>query len=286
MSTGSTITEPGDFERVESARAALLDRLGNDFSPRVGIVLGSGLGPLAARIEESTRISYDSIEGMPRVGVEGHQGNLIAGKLGGVEVVCLSGRAHLYEGHPPAEVVFGVRLMAALGIGTAVLTNAAGGISPECGPGTLMLITDHLNLTGRTPLLGHNESRWGPRFPDMSRAYDPDLRELARNEARDLSLEVAEGVYAGLLGPTYETPAEIRMLEVLGASAVGMSTVLETIALRHRGIPVLGISCITNHAAGKSPRALSHEEVGETAKAASVDFSRLVSRIVTRLGAV
>jgi purine-nucleoside phosphorylase len=251
----------------------------------VGIVLGSGLSPLAEEIRNAVNVPYDFIEGMPRVGVEGHQGSLILGRLAGVEVVCLSGRAHLYEGHSPSDVVFGVRLMTALGIGTAILTNAAGGIAPDCGPGTLMLISDHLNLTGRTPLLGPNDSRWGPRFPDMSRAYDAGLRDLAREEAQNLSLSLAEGVYAGLLGPTYETPAEIRMLEVLGASAVGMSTVLETIALRHRGISVLGISCITNHAAGKSEGTLSHDEVSEMAKAVSVDFSHLVSGVVTRLGA-
>jgi purine-nucleoside phosphorylase len=165
-----------------------------------------------------------------------------------------------------------------------IITNAAGGISPDCSPGTLMVLRDHLNLTGQNPLTGPNDDRMGPRFPDMSAAYDPALRALAKAAAREEKLDVAEGVYAGLLGPTYETPAEVNMLERLGADAVGMSTVLETIALRHRGVRVLGVSCITNHAAGKSSTPLSHDEVGQVAQQASADFTRLIARTVTRLG--
>ncbi len=244
-------------------------------SPQIGIVLGSGLSPLADTLHAPSRIPYSAIPHMPSSAVEGHRGELLLGTLGEAPVACLSGRAHLYEGHSPAEVVFGVRLLAELGVRWVLLTNAAGGISGACQPGTLMLITDHINLTGTNPLVGPWNRDDSP-FVDMSVAYDLDLRQKAKMASKRLGLELAEGVYAGLLGPTFETPAEIRMLEQLGASAVGMSTVLETIALRHRDVPVLGISCITNRAAGKSSTALSHEEVAEVAGRTSDAFCRLV----------
>jgi purine-nucleoside phosphorylase len=232
-----------EWDRIENAKNKLQTRgLGRTLSPRVGIVLGSGLGPLADQITDKIVVPYENIDTMPLPRVEGHSGKLLFGMLSGTEVACLCGRAHLYEGHPPSDVVFGVRLLAALGVETMIITNAAGGISPDCSPGTLMVLRDHLNLTGQNPLTGANDDRMGPRFPDMSAAYDPALRALAKAAAREEKLDVAEGVYAGLLGPTYETPAEVNMLERLGADAVGMSTVLETIALRHRGVRVLGVS--------------------------------------------
>lgn len=268
------------FERIQDAKALIEARQASAPRPSVGIVLGSGLSPLAQEIENATSIPYSEIPFMPLSRVVGHEGRLLLGTLRGVSVACLSGRAHLYEGHSPESAVFGVRLLAALGASRVVLTNAAGGIADTCTPGTLMVISDHINLTGKTPLLGPNEERWGPRFPDMSESYSKKLGALALELGRKQKIPVAEGVYAGLLGPTYETPAEIRMLETLGAAAVGMSTVLETIALRHQGVEVLGISCITNKAAGKSESHLSHEEVAEVAGRASRDFVTLVSEFV------
>lgn len=268
------------FERIQEAKASIEARLASAPSPSVGIVLGSGLSPLAQEIENATSIPYSEIPFMPSSQVVGHEGRLLLGALRGVSVACLSGRAHLYEGHSAESAVFGVRLLAALGASRVVLTNAAGGITDNCAPGTLMVISDHINLTGSSPLLGPSEDRWGPRFPDMSEAYSRKLRDLALGVGGKWKIPVTEGVYAGLLGPAYETPAEIRMLEAMGANAVGMSTVLETIALRHQGVEVLGISCITNKAAGKSESHLSHEEVAEVAGRASRDFVTLVSEFV------
>jgi purine-nucleoside phosphorylase len=220
---------------------------------------------------------------MPTPTVIGHGGELVVGNLNGVPVALLSGRAHLYEGHAPERSVFGVRLLASLGIEQFLLTNAAGGIAEELTVGSLMLITDHLNLTGHNPLLGRNDDSFGPRFPDMSEAYDAGLRQLLLRTAADLGQPLHSGVYAGLLGPNYETPAEIRMLRALGASAVGMSTVLETIALRHLGAKVAGISCVTNRAAGLSTTQLSHAEVAEVAKQVEAGFGRLVSAFASNL---
>ncbi|HKQ71265.1 MAG TPA: purine-nucleoside phosphorylase, partial [Polyangiaceae bacterium] len=239
---------------LDSAAAAVSSKA--SVRPTVGVVLGSGLGAFGEQLEEA--ISYDAIPEMPASSVPGHSGKLRLGRIEGVPVACLQGRAHLYEGNSPADVVFGVRLLAKLGCRAVLLTNAAGGIGPHLEPGDCMLVTDHLNLTGRNPLVGPHESdgRAGVRFPDMSRAYDPRLGELAHAAARELGVELKEGVYAGLLGPSYETPAEIRMLRTLGADAVGMSTVLEVIALRQLGVRVAAISCITNLAAGISPTPL------------------------------
>lgn len=241
----------------------------------VGLVLGSGLGALAEALTDAERVPYAEISGMPVSAVAGHAGNLWFGKLAGVSVACLQGRVHAYEGHDLPEVCFGVRLLAALGCRTVLLSNAAGGIAPGMAPGDLMLITDHLNLTGKNPLVGPNDAR-GPRFLDMTQAYDLEVQAAARGAARSLGIDLREGVYAGLLGPTYETPAEVRMLATLGASAVGMSTVLETIALRHRGVRVGAISCITNLAAGISKTLLSHAEVQETADGVQKQLIELV----------
>lgn len=252
-------------------------------APRIALVLGSGLGAFAQTLQDARRVPYGDIEGMPLPRVEGHAGSLVFGSHAGSAVVAMQGRAHLYEGHSPQEVVFGVRLMITLGARVVLLTNAAGGISTHLQPGSLMLLTDHLNLTGRNPLAGPNDDTLGPRFPDMSAVYDPELRELAQGVARGIQVPLQQGVYAGLLGPSYETPAEIRMLRSMGADAVGMSTVLEAIAARHMGARCLGISCVTNQAAGLSDTELSHAEVQERAQQAQGDFVRLLQGILEGL---
>lgn len=267
-------------DRLTQAREAIRAR--TELSPTIGLVLGSGLGDFVTRIGGATVLEYGDIPGLPTPHVAGHAGRLVLGEISGATVACLAGRAHLYEGHPPREAVFGVRLLAELGCRAVLITNAAGGIHSRLVPGTLMLITDHLNLTGHNPLVGLNDERLGPRFPDMSAAYDPELREAARAVAREQNLTLEEGVYAGVLGPSYETPAEIRMLSTLGADAVGMSTVLEVIALRHRGVRVGGLSCVTNWAAGISPTPLDHAEVQQTAALAADRLTRLLEGWVRR----
>ena len=250
--------------------------------PAVGVVLGSGLGAWADSLTSLDRIPYGEIPRMPQSTVVGHAGNLCLGLAGDVPVACLQGRVHLYEGHDPERVVFGVRLLARLGCRAILLTNAAGGLAPGFAPGDLMLVTDHLNLMGKNPLSGPNIEALGPRFPDMTDAYDPALRAAAREAAIETGTNLHEGVYAGLLGPTYETPAEIRMIATLGASAVGMSTVPEIIALRHMGVPAAAISCITNLAAGISKTKLDHSEVEATARATRDRFTALLSAWVAR----
>ncbi|MFW5925669.1 MAG: purine-nucleoside phosphorylase [Myxococcota bacterium] len=251
--------------------------------PTVALVLGSGLGGYAEDFDRRTAIPYESIRGMPRSTVEGHAGNLVFGEVGRVPVVAMQGRVHLYEGHPPSDVVFGLRLMIHLGAGVVVVTNAAGGIDPAFAAGDLMLITDHLNLTGRNCLVGPHEPDLGPRFVDMTTPYDARLGDAARSAARALGTPLREGVYAGLLGPSYETPAEIRMLRALGAQAVGMSTVLEVIAARHMGARVVGLSCITNLASGLATGPLSHEEVKQTAARARERFQGLLEALIGRV---
>jgi purine-nucleoside phosphorylase len=253
--------------------------------PAVGVVLGSGLGAWADSLSSLDRIPYTDIPRMPQSTVVGHAGNLCLGLAGDVPVACLQGRVHLYEGHDPERVVFGVRLLARLGCRAILLTNAAGGLAPGFAPGDLMLISDHLNLMGKNPLSGPNIEAFGPRFPDMTEAYDPALRAAAREAAAETGTTLHEGVYAGLLGPTYETPAEIRMIGTLGASAVGMSTVPEVIALRHMGVPAAAISCITNLAAGISKTRLDHSEVEATARATRDRFTALLSAWVRRAAA-
>jgi purine-nucleoside phosphorylase len=235
--------------------------------PRVGLVLGSGLGAFADSLSALVKIPYAEIPHFSASTVVGHSGNLCFGQVGHVNVVCMQGRVHAYEGHDQAAVVHGVRTMAQLGAQTILITNAAGGLDPTWSPGDLMLVTDHLNLTGTSPLIGANAYTLGPRFPDMGKAYDPEVNAALRGVARALGHELREGVYAGLLGPTYETPAEVRMLRGFGAHAVGMSTVGEVIALRHMGVRVGALSCITNLAAGILDQPLNHAEVEATAKA-------------------
>ncbi len=272
-------------EELDAAARAVRARVDPDLVPRVGVVLGSGLGAWADGLASLTRIPYADVPHMARSTVIGHAGNLCLGRVGAVPVACLQGRVHLYEGHAPERVVFGVRLLARLGCRAVVLTNAAGGLDPASSPGDLMLVTDHLNLMGQNPLIGPNEAALGPRFPDMTEAYDRELTELARAAARETGVALREGVYAGLLGPTYETPAEIRMLRTLGATAVGMSTVPEVIALRHLGVRAAAVSCITNLAAGLSPTKLDHSEVEATAARSRDRFTALLSAWVLRVGA-
>ncbi len=250
--------------------------------PEVAIVLGSGLGPLAARVGDAIRLPYDAIPGFPGTTVVGHQGELVAGTFGGRMVLVQSGRFHLYEGHAAPLAVLPVRVFSALSIGTVILTNAAGGIRRSFSPGALMMIADHINLTFRNPLIGPVYPG-DERFPDMSDPYDSELRATARAVALERKVHLEEGVYLQLLGPSYETPAEIRMAERLGADAVGMSTATEVIAARARGMRCLAFSTITNPAAGITGERLSHAEVMEVAKRVSGDLERLIEGIVARL---
>jgi purine-nucleoside phosphorylase len=250
--------------------------------PRVGVVLGSGLAGLADVVDDATAIPYADVPGMPQPTVPGHRGEFVAGTLEDVPVILQRGRLHLYEGHDATMAVLPVRIMAALGVEVLIVTNAAGGIRPAMRPPALMLISDHLNLTGRSPLVGP-AAEGEPRFPDMSAAYDPALRSLAREVARAAGVTLHEGVYAGLLGPSFETPAEIRMLAALGADAVGMSTVSEAICARQMGLRLAGVSCITNPAAGLSARPLDHREVIETGQKVKADFLRLLELVLPRL---
>jgi purine-nucleoside phosphorylase len=253
------------------------ERIG-DRTPTVGLILGSGLGAFADRLQDAVAIEYNDIPHFPIATVSGHDGRLVIGEApdGGPTCVVMQGRVHYYEGHSMARVVFATRAMITLGARTIIVTNAAGGLDPDWEPGTLMLIRDHINLLPEHPLRGPNDARIGPRFPDMTRAYAPALRELAHGVAAAQGVELAEGVYVSLSGPSYETPAEVRMLRTMGASAVGMSTVLETIALRQRGVRVGAISCITNLAAGVSDNALSHAEVTRAAQGAAARFQALL----------
>jgi purine-nucleoside phosphorylase len=255
------------------------------FAPKVGVVLGSGLGAFGDSLEGLSKIPYAELPHMPQSRVVGHAGNLCFGHARGVPVVCMQGRVHMYEGHGVNAVVHGVRAMARLGVSFVLLTNAAGGLEPSWSAGDLMLVVDHLNLTGTSPLLGPNDDSLGPRFPDMTRAYDEALRAALKEVAAGAGIALREGIYAGLLGPSYETPAEVRMLRGLGAHAVGMSTVSEVIALRHMGVRVGALSCITNLAAGIAKSVLDHAEVEETARARRTELLTLLGGWVERAGA-
>lgn len=248
--------------------------------PRLGLVLGSGLGPLADKLEDASSVLYGEIPGMPKPAVQGHSGRLTFGGLGGVTTACLEGRVHLYEGHPPEDVVFGVRLLAKLGCEVVLLTNAAGGTTPKHAPGALMLIADHINLTGRNPLVGWTHPA---QFIDLSNAYDQALRAQASAAAIELGMALGEGVYAGVLGPSYETKAEVIHLSRIGADAVGMSTVLETIALRQLGVRVMAVSVITNAAAGVAGAVLDHQHVQLVAQKAAERMQCLILRWAERV---
>jgi purine-nucleoside phosphorylase len=253
--------------------------------PEVGIVLGSGLGGLADTLEQAVAIPFAELPGWPAASAPGHAGRLLLGDLEGVHIVCLQGRLHMYEGYDARLVVEPVLLMGRLGARTILLTNAAGGINEAYPAGTLMLLADHLNLTARHPLIGPNDDALGERFPDLVDAWSPRLRRLMREAAGQAGIGLEEGVYAGLTGPSYETPAEVRMLRALGADAVGMSTVLEAIAARWAGIEICGVSLVTNPGAGVTGEPLTHEEVLAAAEAAGPQFQALVRRFVRLLGA-
>jgi len=253
-------------------------------TPNIAVVLGSGLGVFADALADRVEVPYSEIPHWPRSTAIGHAGKLIIGKLGALEVICLSGRAHLYEGYSPQQATFPVRVMKKLGVGSMVFTNAAGGINLAYEQGALVLISDHINLQGVNPLAGPNDDSLGPRFPDMSEAYNSHYRYVAKLVAAELHIPLAEGVYAGLLGPSYETPAEIRYLRAIGADLVGMSTVPEVIVANHMGMKVLAISCVTNMAAGILPQKIHHEEVLETGARVRDTLVRLLREVLPRLG--
>ncbi|MFY4775901.1 purine-nucleoside phosphorylase [Metabacillus sp. RGM 3146] len=252
-------------------------------TPKIGLILGSGLGVLADDIQNAVKISYSDIPGFPESTVEGHAGQLVLGKLNGVMVAAMQGRFHFYEGYTMDKVTFPVRVMKELGIETLIVTNAAGGINESFEPGDLMLISDHINNTGTNPLIGLNDDNLGVRFPDLSEAYSKRLRLLAKNTAGRIGLSVKEGVYVANTGPSYETPAEIRMLRVMGGDAVGMSTVPEVIVAKHANLEVLGISCISNMAAGILDQPLSHDEVIETTEKVKNSFLQYVKELVVEI---
>ncbi|QOR65347.1 purine-nucleoside phosphorylase [Cytobacillus suaedae] len=252
-------------------------------TPEIGLILGSGLGVLADEIENPTKIPYNEIPEFPVSTVEGHAGQLVFGTLQGKTVVAMQGRFHYYEGYSMDKVTFPIRVMKELGVNTLIVTNAAGGINESFEPGDLMVITDHINNTGQNPLIGPNDGDLGVRFPDMSEAYSKDLRQLAKKVASDLQINLKEGVYIGNTGPTYETPSEIRMLRTMGGDAVGMSTVPEVIVARHARLNVLGISCISNMAAGILDQPLTHDEVIETTEKAKANFLAFVKQIINEL---
>jgi purine-nucleoside phosphorylase len=267
--------------RLAALEAAVRARTG--LVPEVGIVLGSGLGGLADEVDEPIAIPFGELPGWPSATAPGHVGRLLLGRLAGRPVVILQGRFHVYEGNDPGLVVEPVLLFQRLGASVVVLTNAAGGVDPAFGPGTLMVISDHLNLTGRTPLLGPNADAIGPRFQDLTDAWSPRLREKLHAAGRAEGVDLADGIYAGLLGPQYETPAEVRMLRTLGADAVGMSTVLECIAARWAGLEVCGVSLVTNAGAGYSGEPLSHEEVLAAGAEAGPRLAKVIRRFVAEL---
>ncbi len=288
---GAELTGMNEYDRVREAAEFLQARLGGA-APRVGIVLGSGLNAAARAVENAVVVPYREIPHFPQSTVEGHAGQFVAGLLDGAPVVLLQGRVHLYEGYAPHEVVFPVRVQGLLGVRAVVLTNAAGGIAEGLRVGQLALLTDHINLMGSNPLTGLNEPRFatrpgaGLRFFDMTETYSKRLRTLAQAAAREEGFALEEGVYLATPGPSFETPAEIRAFRALGASLVGMSTVPEAIAARHMGLEVLGISCVTNLAAGLGTTPLSHEEVQETGRRVEARFASLLKRLAPRIAAL
>lgn len=272
-------------EFVRAERAAKFIRSKTKLRPRIALVLGSGLGAFADGLESATRIAYERIPHFPRSTAVGHAGRLVIGKVGDVAVAAMQGRVHFYEGYSLADVIFPMRVFGRLGIRAAILTNAAGGINLGFKQGTLMVMRDHINLQGSNPLIGPNDERFGPRFPDMTHAYSKTYRASALEEARRLGIEVSEGVYAALPGPSYETPAEIRYLRSIGADVVGMSTAPEVIAARHMGMRVLGISCVTNMAAGILDQPLDHAEVLAAGERVKDNFIALLRAVFPRIAA-
>jgi len=278
---GEQVASTGLYERAEHAARVIRSRTSE--TPRVAVVLGSGLGGFADDFEDAVGIPYEDIPGFSRSTAQGHAGKLVVGKIDQVPLLAMQGRVHFYEGYTLEQVTFPIRTFKLLGIKTLILTNAAGGINVQLSQGALMVLSDHLNLMGDNPLRGPNDDRFGPRFPDLTSAYSPELQEIVIEEARALSVEVRRGIYAALAGPSYETPAEIHLLRNLGADAVGMSTVPEVIVARQMGIEVLGISCITNMAAGISDEPISHEDVMATGDRVKETLTQLLRKVVGRV---
>lgn len=285
MSARANAKSSGGEEFARAEQAAKFIRSKTKLRPNIALVLGSGLGAFADELESATRIPYERIPHFPRPTALGHAGRLVIGKVGDVAVAAMQGRVHFYEGYSLKDVIFPMRVFARLGIRAAILTNAAGGINLGFKQGTLIVMRDHINLQGSNPLIGPNDERFGPRFPDMTHAYDKNYRAAALEEARRLGIEVSEGVYAALAGPSYETPAEIRYLRTIGADVVGMSTVPEVIAARHMGIRILGISCVTNMAAGILNKPLDHREVLATGERVRDNFIALLRAVIPRITA-
>jgi len=271
------------FTAADSAAQLILSR--TSLRPKIGLVLGSGLGAFADSLTDAARVPYAEIPSFPQSTAIGHAGRMVVGNAGSVAVAAMQGRVHLYEGYSAQEITFPIRVFARMGIRAVILTNAAGGMNLSYSQGALVLIRDHINLQGTNPLIGHNDDRFGPRFPDMTRAYDPQYRAIAKEEARNLNLILEEGIYAALPGPSYETPAEIDYLRRIGADLVGMSTVAEVIAARHMGLKVLAISCVTNMAAGILDQPLSHSEVMETGERVKSTFEALLRAVLPRIAA-
>ena len=272
-----------EFVKAETAAKFILERTA--LRPKIGLVLGSGLGAFADELSEATRIPYSQIPSFPCSTAIGHAGQMVIGRAGDIPVAAMQGRVHLYEGYAPSQVVFPTRVLGRMGVRALILTNAAGGINVDYKQGALVVMMDHINLQGQNPLVGQNDERFGPRFPDMTHAYCKLYREIALRAARELRITVYQGVYAALLGPSYETPAEIRYLRTIGADIVGMSTVPEVIAARHMGIKVLAISCVTNMAAGILDKPLNHEEVLETAARVQGQFVALLKTVLPEIAA-
>lgn len=285
MSPRHTTSARGPSAYDRATRAAKFILAKTKLRPRIGLVLGSGLGAFADDFDQATRIDYKKIPHFPQSTAIGHAGRLVIGKVEGIPVAAMQGRVHLYEGYSVEEVVFPIRTFARMGIRTVVLTNAAGGINASYSRGCLVVLRDHMNLLGANPLRGPNDERLGPRFPDMTHAYTKAYADAALREGRRLGVNIHEGVYAALPGPSYETPAEIRYLRTIGADLVGMSTVPEVIAARHMGLGVLGISCVTNLAAGIEDRELSHQEVLETGERVKGQFVALLRAVIPILSA-
>ncbi|PSA93175.1 purine-nucleoside phosphorylase [Bacillus atrophaeus] len=267
-------------QKIEQAAAFIKQHAPQ--SPKIGLILGSGLGILADEIEGAVKLKYEAIPDFPVSTVEGHAGQLVFGTLEGVSVVAMQGRFHFYEGYSMDKVTFPVRVMKELGVEALIVTNAAGGINTAFRAGDLMIITDHINYMGTNPLIGPNEADFGVRFPDMSSAYDKDLSQLAEKMAQELQIPVQKGVYTAVTGPSYETPAEVRFLRTIGSDAVGMSTVPEVIVAKHAGLRVLGISCISNAAAGILDQPLSHDEVMEVTEKVKAGFLQLVKAVIAK----
>ncbi len=275
------MSKPSDFANAEAAAHFLLGQ--TSLRPKIGLVLGSGLGGFADELTDATRIPYTNIPFFPRSTAVGHAGQLVIGKAAGIPVAAMQGRVHLYEGYSAHEVAFPMRVFDCMQIRAVILTNAAGGINQEYKQGALVVLTDHINLQGHNPLAGPNDERFGPRFPDMTQAYFKPYREIALAATKKLGKPLYQGVYAALLGPNYETPAEIRYLRAIGADLVGMSTVLEVIAARHMGLKVLAISCVTNMAAGILDQVLNHQEVLETGERVKGDFVALLREVLPEM---